>query len=41
MNSICTIKSATATQIVCTVPRMDDTYTPSTALGVVVTGRIL
>lgn len=40
-NTVCPIKSATATTIVCTVPRMDSTYTPGTSVGVVVTGRLL
>ena len=35
------MKSATATTIVCTVPRIDSTYTPGTPVNVVVTGRLL
>jgi hypothetical protein len=35
------MKSATATTIVCTVPRIDSTYTPGTPVDVVVTGRLL
>ena len=35
------MKSATATTIVCTVPRMDSSYTPGTPVNVVVTGRLL
>lgn len=40
-NMVCTMKSATATTIVCTVPRIDSTYTPGSAVNVVVTGRLL
>jgi hypothetical protein len=41
MNSICNIKTATATSIVCTVPRMDNSYIPGNPVGIVVAGRIL
>ena len=35
------MKSANATTIVCTVPRIDSTYTPGIPVTVVVTGRLL
>jgi hypothetical protein len=35
------MKSANATTIICTVPRIDSTYTPGTPVTVVVTGRLL
>ena len=40
-NTFCTIKSATATTIVCTVPRIDSSYTPESPVNIVVTGRLL
>jgi hypothetical protein len=40
-NMVCTIKTATATQIVCTVPRIDPSYNSGTNVTVVVTARLL
>lgn len=39
LNSLCKIKTITSTTIVCTVPSMDSSYIPKTAVEVVVTGR--
>jgi hypothetical protein len=39
MNSLCSIISISSTNIVCSVPSMDSSYTPGVAVVVTVTGR--